>query len=112
MSEKTNIPELFGSMVFNEAAMERYVPAAALQAWRECLKNGQPLSLEVANSIADGMKSWALEKGATHFTHWFQPLTGITAEKHDSFISPTGGGRISMESSAASRTHRASPPAA
>lgn len=97
MSEKTNIPELFGSMVFNEAAMERYVPAAALQAWRQCLKNGQPLSLEVANSIADGMKSWALEKGATHFTHWFQPLTGITAEKHDSFISPTGGGRISME---------------
>ena len=97
MSEKTNIPELFGSMVFNEAVMERYVPAAALQAWRESLKNGQPLSLEVANDIADGMKSWALEKGATHFTHWFQPLTGITAEKHDSFISPVSGGRITME---------------
>ena len=97
MSEKTKIPELFGSMVFNEAAMERYVPAAALQAWRECLKNGRPLSLEVANDIADGMKSWALEKGATHFTHWFPPLTGITAEKHDSFISPASGGRINME---------------
>lgn len=97
MSEKTNIPELFGSMVFNEAAMERYVPAAALQAWRQCLKNGRPLSLEVANSIADGMKSWALEKGATHFTHWFQPMTGITAEKHDSFISPTRDGQVIME---------------
>ena len=83
MSEKTNIPELFGSMVFNEAAMERYVPAAALQAWRQCLKNGRPLSLEVANSIADGMKSWALDYGidACLYRRWdktFVPDRDVT----------------------------------
>lgn len=94
---KRKVPELFGSMVFNESTMKKYVSPAAFEAWKRCLENGQPLSLEVANDIADGMKNWALEKGATHFTHWFQPLTGITAEKHDSFISPAPGGRISME---------------
>lgn len=93
---KRKVPELFGSMVFNESTMKKYVSPAAFEAWKRCLENGQPLSLEVANDIADGMKNWALEKGATHFTHWFQPLTGITAEKHDSFISPAPGGRISM----------------
>lgn len=94
---KRKVPELFGSMVFNESTMKKHVSPAAFEAWKRCLENGQPLSLEVANDIADGMKNWALEKGATHFTHWFQPLTGITAEKHDSFISPAPGGRISME---------------
>ena len=98
MSEtKCRVPELFGSLVFNEDTMKQYVSSTALKAWKECLKNGKPLSLEVANDIADGMKNWALDNGATHFTHWFQPLTGITAEKHDSFISPVGGGKISME---------------
>ncbi len=98
MSKQTNrIPELFGSCVFNEETMAQYVPRQTMEAWRKCLKNGQPLPLEVANDIADGMKTWALERGATHFTHWFQPMTGFTAEKHDSFLSPTGGGRIIMD---------------
>ena len=97
MSEKTNIPELFGSMVFNEDSMKKYLSPEAFAEWRDCLKNGRALTLSAANDIAEGMKNWALEKGATHFTHWFQPLTGITAEKHDSFISPMSGGRISME---------------
>ena len=98
MSKQTNrIPELFGNCVFNEETMAQYVPRQTMEAWRKCLKNGQPLPLEVANDIADGMKTWALERGATHFTHWFQPMTGFTAEKHDSFLSPTGGGRIIMD---------------
>ena len=97
MRESNNIPEVFGSMVFNEAAMEQYVAAEAVAAWRKCLENDQPLTLEVANEIAAGMKQWALEHGATHFTHWFQPLNGVTAEKHDSFISPVPGGKITME---------------
>ena len=97
MSEKNRIPELFGSMVFNEDTMEQYVSHNAMQTWRDRLKSGQPLPLSAANDIADAMKTWALERGATHFTHWFQPLTGVTAEKHDSFISPVGGGRVIME---------------
>ena len=88
MSAKERIPELFGSMVFNERTMEQYVPQEAMEVWRECLKQEKPLPLEAANDIADAMKNWALEHGATHFTHWFQPLTGVTAEKHDSFINP------------------------
>ena len=97
MRESNNIPEVFGSMVFNEAAMEQYVAAEAVAAWRQCLEQDQPLTLEVASEIAAGMKQWALEHGATHFTHWFQPLNGVTAEKHDSFISPVPGGKITME---------------
>ena len=98
MSEKKDrIPELFGSMVFNEEAMSQYVSRTGMKAWKDCLQSGQPLSLAVANDIADGMKTWALERGATHFTHWFQPLTGVTAEKHDSFISPIEGGRVMMD---------------
>ena len=84
MSEKDRIPELFGSMSFNEGTMEQYVPHQAMEVWRDCLKSGKPLPLTAANDIAEAMKTWALEHGATHFTHWFQPLTGITAEKHDS----------------------------
>ena len=97
MSDIKRIPELFGSLVFDESTMEQYVSHSAMEAWRQCLRDGQPLTLSVANDIADGMKTWALEHGATHFTHWFQPLTGVTAEKHDSFISPAGGGKITME---------------
>ena len=91
MSELANrIPALFGSCVFNEETMEQYIQSSAMDAWRSCLQEGKALSLAVANDIADGMKAWALEHGATHFTHWFQPMTGYTAEKHDSFISPAG----------------------
>ena len=97
MSEKDRIPELFGSMSFNEGTMEQYVPHQAMEVWRDCLKSGKPLPLTDANDIAEAMKTWALEHGATHFTHWFQPLTGITAEKHDSFINPIGGGKIIMD---------------
>ena len=97
MSEATRIPELFGSLVFNERTMEQYVPQDAMDVWRGCLKSGQPLPLSAANQIADAMKTWALERGATHFTHWFQPLSGVTAEKHDSFINNAGGGRIIMD---------------
>ena len=92
MSEKDRIPELFGSMSFNEGTMEQYVPHQAMEVW-----SGKPLPLTAANDIAEAMKTWALEHGATHFTHWFQPLTGITAEKHDSFINPIGGGKIIMD---------------
>ena len=77
--------------------MQQYIQPAAMDAWRSCLQEGKALTLAVANDIADGMKAWALEQGATHFTHWFQPMTGFTAEKHDSFISPAGHGTIVME---------------
>ena len=95
--EKERIPNLFGINVFNEDAMERYLSADAVAAWRDCLKNGKALDLGLANVIAEGMKNWALERGATHYTHWFQPMTGYTAEKHDSFITPAGPGKIIMD---------------
>jgi len=97
MSEILNVPEIFGSDVFNEATMRERLPETVFNAWKTCIATGSQLSLETANAIAEGMKQWALEKGATHYTHWFQPMTGITAEKHDSFISPTGDGRVIME---------------
>ena len=98
MNETANrIPALFGSCVFNEETMQQYIQPAAMDAWRSCLQEGKALTLAVANDIADGMKAWALEQGATHFTHWFQPMTGFTAEKHDSFISPVGGGEVIMD---------------
>ncbi len=77
--------------------MKQRLQPETYQAWKNCIRTGSPLPLEVANEIAEAMKIWATEKGATHFTHWFQPMTGITAEKHDSFISPTGDGRVIME---------------
>ena len=95
--KKDRIPNLFGSMVFGEETMAQYVSPGAMKAWQACLQEEKPLNLDVANDIADGMKTWALENGATHFTHWFQPLTGITAEKHDSFLSPIGHGKVIME---------------
>ena len=97
MSEITNVPELFGCDVFNEATMKMRLPEKVYHAWKNCIATGSQLSLDVANEIAEAMKVWATEKGATHYTHWFQPMTGITAEKHDSFISPTGDGRVIME---------------
>ncbi len=97
MREQERVPILFGSQVFNEDAMLQYVSSDAVAAWKQCLRDGTPLQLDTANDIADGMKAWALEHGATHYTHWFQPMTGYTAEKHDSFISPAGHGKVMME---------------
>ena len=97
MSEFINIPEIFGTDVFNEATMQQRLAPEIYNAWKQCISTGSTLPLDVANAIAEAMKDWAIEKGATHYTHWFQPMTGITAEKHDSFISPTGDGRVIME---------------
>jgi len=97
MGEFLNVPEIFGSDVFNEATMQQRLPEHVYRAWKTCVTKGSQLPLDIANEIAEGMKLWAIEKGATHYTHWFQPMTGITAEKHDSFISPTGDGRVIME---------------
>ena len=93
----TSVPKLFGSEVFNETVMKDRLPTATYKAFKNAVLKGEPLDLPIANIIANAMKDWALEHGATHFTHWFQPMTGITAEKHDSFISPTADGRIIME---------------
>ena len=97
MNESLYIPEIFGSDSFNESTMKQRLTAEIYNAWKQCIQNGSPLQLEVANEIAEAMKNWAIEKGATHYTHWFQPMTGITAEKHDSFISPDGEGKVIME---------------
>ena len=97
MSEILNVPEIFGCDVFNEATMQQRLSAETYAAWKQCIASRTPLPLSVADQIAEAMKNWATEKGATHFTHWFQPMTGITAEKHDSFIAPTGDGRVIME---------------
>ncbi len=97
MEMHTPIPEIFGCDVFNEAAMQSHLEASVYNAWKNCIDTGSPLPLDVANPIAEAMKNWATEKGATHYTHWFQPMTGITAEKHDSFITPVGDGKVIME---------------
>ena len=97
MGEMKSIPELFGCDVFNEATMKQRMPENVFLAWKHCVTTGSQLPLDVADEIAEAMKLWAIEKGATHYTHWFQPMTGITAEKHDSFIAPTGDGRVVME---------------
>ncbi len=93
----TNVPEIFGTMVFNEQIMKARLPKETYKAMKKTINEGLPLNIEIANVVANAMKDWATEKGATHFTHWFQPLTGITAEKHDSFISPTSDGGVIME---------------
>ena len=91
------IPDIFGSMVFTEEKMRQRLSADVYQAWQQCQAQGKSLDRSIADEIACAMKDWATELGATHFTHWFQPMTGFTAEKHDSFITPTGDGRILME---------------
>lgn len=91
-----NVPELFGSMVFNKKVMQDRLPKETFKALKKTFEDGTPLELDVANQVAHAMKEWAIEKGATHFCHWFQPLTGITAEKHDSFITPTSDGDVIM----------------
>ncbi|MCR5607149.1 MAG: glutamine synthetase III [Treponema sp.] len=91
-----NVPELFGSMVFNQKVMKERLPKETFKALKKTLDDGEPLKIDVANQVAHAMKEWAIEQGATHFTHWFQPLTGITAEKHDSFITPQDDGSVIM----------------
>ncbi|MEE3354975.1 MAG: glutamine synthetase III [Candidatus Weimeria sp.] len=93
----TGIPEEYGTMVFNDKVMRERLPKDVYKAIRKSVKSGSHLELDVANTVAAVMKEWAMEHGATHFTHWFQPMTGLTAEKHDSFISPTSDGTVLME---------------
>ena len=92
-----NIPELYGSLVFNDKVMRSKLPKDMYKALKKTIESGTHLELDVANSVAVAMKEWATENGATHYTHWFQPMTNVTAEKHDSFISPTGDGQVIMD---------------
>ena len=92
-----SIPELYGSLVFNDKVMRSKLPKDTYKALKKTIESGTHLELDVANSVAVAMKEWATENGATHYTHWFQPMTNVTAEKHDSFISPTGDGQVIMD---------------
>ena len=92
-----NLPSLFASAVFTDKLMREKLPKDVYYRLKKTTERGEPLEINVANAVAIAMKDWAVEKGATHFTHWFQPMTGITAEKHDSFISPSCEGEIIME---------------
>ena len=94
---KTRVRELFGSMVFDEEQMRERLAKDTFKELQKTIRDGSSLNPKIANAVANAMKEWALEKGATHFTHWFQPLTGVTAEKHDSFIVPDGHGKVMME---------------
>ena len=87
----SNVPEMFGSLVFNDEVMKQKLSSEVYKSLHKTIERGTPLDLNVANSVADAMKDWAIENGATHYTHWFQPMTGITAEKHDSFIELCNG---------------------
>ena len=112
-----NVMEIYGSKVFNEHVMKERLPSATYKSLEKTLHKGAPLDIEVANVVASVMKRWAMELGATHYTHWFQPLTGITSEKHDGFVSPWATAPPSWSStarslSAASRMPPPSPPAA
>ena len=93
----SSVPEIFGSMVFNDTVMKARLPKAIYKALKETREKGRPLDPNVADVVAGAMRDWAVEKGATHYTHWFQPMTGVTAEKHDSFISPAEGDKVLME---------------
>lgn len=97
MREKNVIESLFGKDVFDDAVMQERLPKKTYAALKSTIENGEELNPEVANVVAHAMKEWALDNGATHYTHWFQPMTGVTAEKHDSFITPAGGGKVIME---------------
>ena len=110
------VSEYFGSLVFDDRMMKANLPADVYQSLKRTIDEGAKLDLSVANAVASAMEDWAVAQGATHFTHWFQPLTGVTAEKHDSFISPAPDGRVIMEFSGreliqGSRTPPPSPPA-
>lgn len=93
----TSIPEIFGCMVFNDAVMRQRLPKDVYKSLTYTIQTGKTIDVSIANVVANAMKDWAVEKGATHYTHWFQPLTSVTAEKHDSFISPIGGDKVVME---------------
>ena len=97
MSEKVNVAEIFGSNVFNDAAMKERLPKAVYKELKKTIELGTELNPAIADTVANAMKDWAIEKGATHYTHWFQPMTGITAEKHDAFINPTSDGKVLLE---------------
>lgn len=97
MNNALKVPEIFGSLVFSDSVMKEKLPKEIYKSLKNTIESGNDLDINVANIVASAMKDWALEKGATHYTHWFQPMTGITAEKHDSFISPQGDGKIIME---------------
>ena len=97
MNNRKNAGDYFGSLVFDESTMRDYIPATSLSAWQECVRSHGVLPEKIAADIADGMKRWALEQGATHYTHWFQPLTGETAEKHEGFLIPSGRDSFRME---------------
>lgn len=92
-----NVSKIFGSMVFNDTVMKQKLPKDTYKKLKQTIQNGKPLDPSIANIVANAMKDWALEKGATHYTHWFQPMTGVTAEKHDSFLTPCSDGNIIME---------------
>ena len=92
-----SVPDYFGCMVFDDKAMRSRLPKETYKAMKKTIQDGKRLDIAVANVVANAMKDWAVENGATHYTHWFQPMTGITAEKHDSFISPCSDGSIIME---------------
>lgn len=96
MDHYVGIPEIFGSDVFNQDTMQQRLTPKIYDQWKCCIETGTPLELSAANEIAEAMKNWAIEKGATHYTHWFQPMTGITAEKHDAFIQPAENGKVIM----------------
>src|SRR5215470_12909341 len=95
--KETHMKDLFGENVFSEAVQRERLPKPVFKALQKTIKQGAPLDPEIADAVATAMKDWALEKGATHFTHLFQPMTGLTAEKHDSFVSPADGGRAMLE---------------
>ncbi|NYR16657.1 glutamine synthetase III, partial [Salmonella enterica subsp. enterica serovar Typhimurium] len=97
MKERTNVTEIFGMNVFNDSVMKARLPKAVYKDLKKTIEEGSELNPAIADVVANEMKEWAIEKGATHYTHWFQPLTGVTAEKHDAFISPTDGGKVLME---------------
>ncbi len=97
MIERNNIPEMFASHVFNEKTMKKYISEEHYKLYKSCIESGKSLPMETAEAIAEGMKNWAISLGATHYTHWFQPLNGGTAEKHESFIAPDGKGSVIME---------------
>ena len=92
-----NIPEIFGCMVFNDEVMRQRLPEDVFKSLKKTVEQGKEIDASIADVVASAMKEWAIEKGATHYTHWFQPLTGVTAEKHEAFIEPVGGGRVVME---------------
>ena len=92
----SNVSDIYGSLVFNEHVMAERLPSVTYKALMRTIEKGEPLNIEVANVVAHSMKEWAIEHGATHYTHWFQPLTGMTSEKHDSFLDPINDGRALM----------------